>query len=296
MGGGGAEGQRSARGEGASRLRLRLRGGGRASRVIERGPGEASSSRASGGGSAGNRRAPGGGDLARGGRLLVGEGRFFFFFFRSPGLLGRPRRSSRGGGWSRAARTVYSLCPEATARTSPWAWNARLAIGLPKSKHTRHSAVLALHRRTSWSNDPLASTSGFVGWNRTTHGVRRCPVSVRRHAPVRQSMSLTVWSPCVDAMSFPSGLNAAAIVDRGAGRSSLYVAVHRASASPSAHARSAVSGARASEEEPRAEPRDVDGNPPRGPSRPRGSSSRARTRSNIADASARSAAPRRPAE
>jgi hypothetical protein len=30
---------------------------------------------------------------------------------------------------------------------------------------------------------------------RTTHGVRRWPLSVRTHTPVREQMSFTVWSP-----------------------------------------------------------------------------------------------------
>lgn len=36
---------------------------------------------------------------------------------------------------------------------------------------------------------------GCVGWNLTTQGVRRCPVSTFRHWPVRWQMILTVWSP-----------------------------------------------------------------------------------------------------
>ena len=115
-------------------------------------------------------------------------------------------------------------------------------MGLAKSKHTTHSAVVAFHTRTWWSRLPDARTLGSVGWNRTTQGVRRWPVSVRTHRPVRQSMSFTVWSPCVDARSFPSGLNAAAMVDRGAGRRSLYVAVQLLSASASAHDPSSFSG------------------------------------------------------
>ena len=94
-------------------------------------------------------------------------------------------------------------------------------MGLPKSNRSTHSDVLAFHSRTSWSNEPDASTLGFVGWNRTTQGVRLCPASVARHRPVAQSISLTVWSPCVDARVLPSGENAAAMVDLGAGRSSL---------------------------------------------------------------------------
>ena len=45
---------------------------------------------------------------------------------------------------------VYSLCPEATASTSPSEWNARLAMGFPKSKQSMHSASAAFQRRTSW--------------------------------------------------------------------------------------------------------------------------------------------------
>ena len=171
-------------------------------------------------------------------------------------------------------------------------------MGLPKSNRRMHSDVRAFQMRTSWSKDPDANTCGLLGWNRTTHGVRLCPASVARHLPVAQSMSLTVWSPWVDARVLPSGENAAAMVDRGAGRSSLYVAVQLLSESASAHdARprwSEIDGSHWSTGDtapPRRGPDvwsgrrpEVLGSPPRValPSRPVGSSSRARIRAYMA--------------
>ena len=111
---------------------------------------------------------------------------------------------------------------------------------------------------------------------RTTHGVRLWPVSVPTHTPVRVQMSFTVWSPlrawagrqgattsgagleacrraagpppaaprgthCVEASSKPSGLYAAAIVDRGGGSSVQYEALQRRSESASAQPRSPAS-------------------------------------------------------
>jgi hypothetical protein len=46
-----------------------------------------------------------------------------------------------------------------------------------------------------------------------------------------------VWSPCVEARTFPSGLNAAAIVDLGAGNKGQYLADKCRSESASTHDR-----------------------------------------------------------
>jgi len=73
----------------------------------------------------------------------------------------------------------------------------------------------------------------FVGWKRTTQGVLLWPSSTRLHCPVRQQMSFTVWSPWVEASSSPSGLKAAAIVERGAGLSGQYSAAQRCNESVS---------------------------------------------------------------
>ena len=93
---------------------------------------------------------------------------------------------------------------------------------------------------------------------------------------------------CVDASVRPSGLKAAAMVERGGGRKGQYVAVQLRSESPSAHDASSlwcvVAGMRAGNDPEEAVPvllhaRAAEAAPPRPrePSRPEGSSSRART-------------------
>ena len=53
------------------------------------------------------------------------------------------------------------MCPDATARTSPAALNARLAMGLPKSKHRMHSAEVEAARRKE--EETSGETGGAVG-------------------------------------------------------------------------------------------------------------------------------------
>ena len=58
---------------------------------------------------------------------------------------------------------------------SPLAWNVSEHTMLPKSHSAKHSPVSMFQMRTWWSRLPLATMCGRNGWNRTTHGVRRCP-------------------------------------------------------------------------------------------------------------------------
>jgi hypothetical protein len=60
---------------------------------------------------------------------------------------------------------------------------------------------------------PEARRWGLWGWYLTVHGVRGCPERVCRTRLVWKQMSLTVWSPWVEAKEWPSGEKQVAIVD-----------------------------------------------------------------------------------
>mmetsp|Transcript_36942 Transcript_36942/g.79931 ORF Transcript_36942/g.79931 Transcript_36942/m.79931 type:complete len:257 (+) Transcript_36942:1328-2098(+) len=114
-------------------------------------------------------------------------------------------------------------------------------MGLPNSWVDMHSEDLAFQILTSWSSEPLARMCDVLGWKVTTQGVRLCPGRTFRQFPVLQQMILTVWSPCVDASISPSGLKAAAMVDRGGGFSLQYKPDMVFSISPSTQRGSALS-------------------------------------------------------
>mmetsp|Transcript_296 Transcript_296/g.741 ORF Transcript_296/g.741 Transcript_296/m.741 type:complete len:294 (-) Transcript_296:165-1046(-) len=113
-------------------------------------------------------------------------------------------------------------------------------MGLPNSWVDMHSEDLAFQILTSWSSEPLARMCDVLGWKVTTQGVRLCPGRTFRQFPVLQQMILTVWSPCVDASISPSGLKAAAMVDRGGGFSLQYKPDMVFSISPSTQRGSAL--------------------------------------------------------